>query len=300
MKKITLLLLVIGLFTTASAKILRVNNIAGSTATYSTFDAAYTDAKAGDTIMVDSSPNSYGSITIKKKLVILGPGYWLVKNGIVQEGAANATFGDITISGEGTTIKGIYASDIIISTNNVTVMRCNVYCIYTKNDATRGVIHQNFIRTYVGNYNDYYTYAYNYQITNNIIKGGKIAYFKDSYIAYNTTTNNDNLCSRIENSTIEYNIYRGDDLTYNSSDNTTDNNKQITDSDIADLDVDNAIDSNYKEILGEITEYGAFAGDDPYVISGVPNGPVITDISTPTTVAKGEKLNVTINVSIQK
>jgi hypothetical protein len=105
----------------------------------------------------------------------------------------------------------------------------------------------------------------------------------------------------MKNSTIEYNIYKGDKVESGGSNNSTKLNKQITDSDIADFSTYNAIDSDYKKVFEELTtEHGAFAGEDPYVISGVPSGPVIKDISTQTTVEKGDKLNVTINVSIQK
>ena len=46
--------------------------------------------------------------------------------------------------------------------------------------------------------------------------------------------------------------------------------------------------------------YGAFAGDSPYVLSGIPAAPVIQDLVMPTTVEKGKKMNVTIKVGIQK
>jgi hypothetical protein len=45
---------------------------------------------------------------------------------------------------------------------------------------------------------------------------------------------------------------------------------------------------------------GAFNGDDPYVISGIPAGPVIQDITVPATVEQGGTLNVTIKLGIQK
>ena len=47
-------------------------------------------------------------------------------------------------------------------------------------------------------------------------------------------------------------------------------------------------------------DYGAFAGDSPYVISGIPSAPVIEDLVVPTTVEAGSKMKVTIKVGIQK
>ena len=49
-----------------------------------------------------------------------------------------------------------------------------------------------------------------------------------------------------------------------------------------------------------VNTYGAFAGDSPYVLSGIPSAPVIQDLVMPTTVEKGKKMNVTIKVGIQK
>ena len=57
-----------------------------------------------------------------------------------------------------------------------------------------------------------------------------------------------------------------------------------------------------KEILNlsKGLAYGAFAGNDPYILSGVPAGPVVQDLIVPTTVEKGSKMNVTIKVGVVK
>ena len=49
-----------------------------------------------------------------------------------------------------------------------------------------------------------------------------------------------------------------------------------------------------------MAQYGAFAGDDPYVISGIPAGPVIERLTVPVSVEEGSKLNVTIKLGLQK
>ena len=46
--------------------------------------------------------------------------------------------------------------------------------------------------------------------------------------------------------------------------------------------------------------YGAFAGDSPYVISGIPTGPYIIGIDAPSTVEVGSTPTVTIKVNISK
>jgi len=66
------------LYNNGHATILTVNNntpLPGSPGTYTTITAAVAAAFAGDTILVNGSPNSYGSCIINKKLTILGPGY---------------------------------------------------------------------------------------------------------------------------------------------------------------------------------------------------------------------------------
>ena len=55
-----------------------------------------------------------------------------------------------------------------------------------------------------------------------------------------------------------------------------------------------------EEIAAAIADKGAFNGDDPYVISGIPAGPVIQDITVPASVAQGSTLNVTIKLGVQR
>ena len=73
--------------------------------------------------------------------------------------------------------------------------------------------------------------------------------------------------------------------------------------DIDEAITNSAIDSDYYnlELLQSVMNtHGAFAGTDPYVISGVPSGPVITDMKIPTTLEVGNKLNVTIKVDVSR
>ncbi len=56
----------------------RVNNIPGITADFTTVASAVSAATAGDTIYLESSPYNYsGTVTINKKLILLGTGYFL-------------------------------------------------------------------------------------------------------------------------------------------------------------------------------------------------------------------------------
>jgi hypothetical protein len=70
------LLLLIGCFTTwANAKVLTVSNSASSGGQYTSLQAAIDAAALDDTIYVHGSTDSYGSVSITKRLVIIGAGY---------------------------------------------------------------------------------------------------------------------------------------------------------------------------------------------------------------------------------
>ena len=62
------------------AKIWRVNNNAGINANFTTLQAAHDGAASGDTLYVEGSSQTYGSLTCSKKLCIIGPGYYLNEN----------------------------------------------------------------------------------------------------------------------------------------------------------------------------------------------------------------------------
>lgn len=79
MKYLSLLVLVTGISVSSQAKSWRVNNNAGVVADFTTLGAAINTAGIGDTIYLEPSASKYdasGAI-ISKKLVIIGPGYFL-------------------------------------------------------------------------------------------------------------------------------------------------------------------------------------------------------------------------------
>ena len=68
----------------ATARIWRVNNIAGVAADFSTFDACVASASVlnGDTVHLEGSPNAYSnSSLINKRLIFIGTGYFLSGTG---------------------------------------------------------------------------------------------------------------------------------------------------------------------------------------------------------------------------
>lgn len=89
MKKTVFTLIALFVFVNAFSTIRRVNNnpgvvlnAAGPAFVYNNFEAAHAAASTTvvDTIYLEPSDINYGSISITKKIVLIGPGYFLDKN----------------------------------------------------------------------------------------------------------------------------------------------------------------------------------------------------------------------------
>ena len=108
------LLLTVTIASGLNAAVLVVDNTPGAGAPYTTLQPAINAASADDTIMVQSSALSYGSVTIGKKLVLIGPGHH-------PETAKNATIGIITMNNgsSGTTITGMEVQAVHGAVNQV-------------------------------------------------------------------------------------------------------------------------------------------------------------------------------------
>lgn len=307
MKKAMLILVAACMTSAANAKILRVSNVSGSSAPYSSIEAAQNAAESGDTIMIDASSNSYGAVTlnINKQLVLIGPGYFLVENEIVAEGASSASLGKLTIMCEGTVVKGLEISSVDIQAPKAIVNRCKVGAIAL--NADNCIIHQNYITGAIDG-GDSRNQTQYHQITNNILNSNasfvyySISYIGNSYIAYNTSKLSSINFNGVKNSTIEYNIANGFKKDDNYSDNSFHDN-YTTSLYNTNLKSNSIIDKDYFEIelpTEDQGKYGAFAGNSPYVLAGVPSGPVIQDLIVPTTVEMGSKMNVTVKIGMVK
>jgi len=307
MKKMIVFLAAVSIAAAADARILRVSNVSGTSAPYTSIEAAHDAASSGDTIMVDASGTKYfqGQITLTKSVVLLGPGYWLVENGIIEEGISTARLGAIHLMGQGSVIKGFTTDNIYVDAPKVVVSRC---CVDGGVSFTKGadncIVQQNFIKGGVTSRGGSSVRTNYHNITNNIFTytGTGASYlggFSKCYIAYNTFRTSQVYIGGSEDTTFEYNIAQSykDTGTGNSFSNNYDTN-------IVNVQATNDfIDKDYYniEIPSDVrSTYGAFAGSTPYVFSGVPAGPVIQDLVVPATVELGSKLNVTIKVGVQQ
>ena len=319
MRKVILMCLVCFTAVIAQAKILRVSNVAGSSAPYATYEEAKDDALDGDTIIFDGSATSYGDVVVKgKRLVLFGHGYLLAANNVSNLNDCDAQFGNIEIQTEGTIVQGLKATNIYIRANNVVVTRCHANKIlngggyegYYSGVFSGIVIHQNFV-TYnitgiAGSTSQYFS---NSQITNNIVVCSQydaelIQAMRNSVVQNNILINKyykDEIAATPMNLVecmVENNIVFANDKVVTGSNNETSGNVVgASGFEFTDL-------ANAASILDDLKEYtaqgvGAGAGTDPYVISGIPAGPMIEDIDMPTTVEKGKSMEVIVKVKVK-
>ncbi|MEZ5004481.1 MAG: hypothetical protein R2730_15745 [Chitinophagales bacterium] len=138
---ILLMLLVTSITVTNAQNIWTVNNQPSFNADFTNLQIAVDSASAGDIIMLHGSSTSYGSLVIRKRIVIIGPGYLLGQNDAPNTQAnplpasiSNLTFdsdpsGDIDASGSlvtGLTITNVYSSAASQTPINYTVQRCYI------------------------------------------------------------------------------------------------------------------------------------------------------------------------------
>lgn len=118
------LMLLMGIAVTyvVSANILVVDNTPGTGAPYQSLQGGINAASAGDTLMIQPSPISYGSVNLNKSLTLIGPGHFL-------EAGKNATVGTITIQNgsSNSTITGLHLATVdgglFHSADNITISR---------------------------------------------------------------------------------------------------------------------------------------------------------------------------------
>lgn len=303
----------------AQAKILRVSNVAGSSAPYTTYAEAEVDALDGDTIIFDGSATSYGDVVVKgKRLVLFGHGYLLAANNVSSLNDCDAIFGNIEIQTKGTIVQGVRATKISIRADNVVVTRCYANGIgngggyegYYSGVFSGIVIHQNFVTSKItglsGSTSQYFS---NSQITNNIVVCSQydtelIRAMRNSVVQNNILINKyykDEIAATPMNLVecmVENNIVFANDKVVTGSNNETSGNVVgASGFEFTDL-------ANDASILDDLKEYtaqgvGAGAGTDPYVISGIPAGPMIEDIDMPTTVEKGKSMEVIVKVKVK-
>lgn len=181
MKKILLLLTSsFFLMLNVSAKIWRVNNT-GVPADFTTAQTAHNSASVvnGDTIHLEASGASYGSLTVSKQLIIIGNGYFLGTLGAnanpdLQANPVTSLLSGVTFTtgSNGSVLEGCTLSATLLVTNGVSniIIRRNRLANVTLSTCSNIQVLQNYVdNTTNASINGDGTPATNLQINNNII-----------------------------------------------------------------------------------------------------------------------------------
>ncbi|MDE6028081.1 MAG: hypothetical protein K2G23_08425 [Muribaculaceae bacterium] len=319
MKRITFLFLSCMVAICAGAATLRVNNAANTAAQFNNVKDALEAAQEGDVIIIEPSSQSYGDFEVGKKVTVKGGGYFLDVNDISYEGAAASIADNITVRAKEVTLTGLDCNSIILlpGANDVVITRNEIrsiklggtfgYDVTDENAISGTIIHQNFVYAISGP--QYGAKATGIQVTNNIIpysygQDRCITSLRNSIIRNNTYGTNDDCAFRwIDNSVFEYNMGGKPEITEGEGNTYINNHQGGSYQEYGSINqmINHIPDSKYEEVDASISaEHGAFAGETPYVLSGIPSGPVIKDLTLPNSVEKGEDLKVTVVIGTQK
>jgi len=166
--KVAMLCAAITLVQNTQAKIWRLNNngnnpVPAITADFSgTLQSAHdnTLVLSGDTLHVEQSPTTYGACIFTKRLIVIGPGYYLNLNPQTQVNTGyGATVGDLTfynIASAASQVFGLTTVAVNMGVNNLLISRCQITGVINIGNTTSGNISGMAVRqcyhTGAGNY----------------------------------------------------------------------------------------------------------------------------------------------------
>lgn len=151
-------LIFLSLFITSfsvSAKIWQVSNVT-PTAHFQTLTLAHSQAQPGDTLFVEGSGTAYEGITLTKKLVLIGPGYFLTENPNTHFNKKPALIKSNVVYEKGSAGSELigfdfryHGADVIIWENQITIKRNRLDVISFHNNSSSScsdiLIIQNYI-----------------------------------------------------------------------------------------------------------------------------------------------------------
>ncbi|HEX7412889.1 MAG TPA: hypothetical protein VF411_02505 [Bacteroidia bacterium] len=132
MKKSLLVIGIALISLSAQAKCYRVNNNPGMGANFTSFQTAHDSCQTGDTLYVEGTTISYGSVTISKKISVIGPGFFLGQNPQTQVNPTSALFTQVScnMGSAGTYLTGLdmQVLSLAIGVNNIVIKRNHIGC----------------------------------------------------------------------------------------------------------------------------------------------------------------------------
>jgi hypothetical protein len=308
------------LFNTVQGKIWTVDNT-GKVANYNNITGAIAAASDGDTLLLGGSGTAYTDINMTKKLCIIGTGFFLSENPNTIENKGPVNISSVTFSAgsDGSVLVGITASVITISTDAIVIRRCYVSSFVNINgnnnivkhnffnnpgnasyvvqiSGTNNTIRNNYLYQGYGGYNCLICGQGNI-IENNILKWGNSSITSSSF--------GNNIMIGGSASFVNCNPYNsiGDAGQFGSENG---NQSYVTMSTVC---VSSGTSDGIYKLgssspakgagLGGI-DCGMYGGNDPYVLSGIPDIPVITSIVVPSRANPTNGLNVQLNIRSNK
>ena len=245
--------------------------------------------------------------------------YLFSENEITNYGQSPATISGVTtIDAANCTLKGLILSGITLNKSDITINRCYIktsnysYSIAFESNISNIVIHQNIITNSISGGSS--MVGTNCVVTNNIIYSG-INYLKNSIIEYNTIiTTSKGYLYYLYGNTIRNNMFPSPifhDMNMLMADNAISNNYEDTFTEYLEgpeyasgktkFESGCKLKSDSPLLTMSTTggEIGAFGGTDPYVLSGIPNIPIIKSISASSNANKSDGLSVSIVITTQ-
>lgn len=159
----------------AQSAVLRVNNTPGMNVPYATLTAAYTAAAIGDTLYLEGTPYDYGTVSLYKRLVIIGTGYHLTQNPETQANTNGSSISNVYFytGSSGSVIMGMNITSSVncfATVQDLVVRRNNIYVMGNSGTITNSYFEQNLFHTVSGQYNNCLfrnNYFYNGSMTSN-------------------------------------------------------------------------------------------------------------------------------------
>ncbi len=303
---------------------------------YTTPQAAHNAAAANDIILIEPSSTTYGNLILTKPLKVFGNGYFLDVNQELKADARSSTMGSIvfdTGSG-GSEIQGLELTSspsvTVAGVSNITVKRCRTYytvSISTRNNANTNdanVSNVTVAGNFIGSGIDATPAASftisNVLINNNIVQGRVTASSSaaiQNWIVRNNTFITDN-SHLLANSIFENNVligtgvasFNGVTSTYNISSanafsgGTGNQNSYAIAAELLGSGTGISTDESYQIKNGSPLktagsagiEVGAYGGTSPYVVSGIPTIPSVTNMINTGIGSNSTPIQVTISV----
>ena len=330
---ILLITLATTLAVSSEAAIIRVDNNSGNPSKYTTAQTAHDSAISGDTLHFIGSGISYGNLTATKKLYIFGPGYVLTQNPETQANPNNAQLGEVTFNSgsDSSLLTGIYCKTIYIYTSNIFIKRNWIYnqqnngatpyySVYIHTNLGNIYIEENFIEryTFYGNMPALYISSggSNILVENNIMRQTYSSNYEIFNSASSITASHNVIIGgmSLSNSTFDHNIHvagnssnSSNSSSYNISHSTTvpSGNNNIQNQSMSSVFVTSGSRDGQFQLAASSPakgaglggkDIGAFGGNTPYVLSGLPAIPAIYFFSAPSTGSGATGLPVTIKI----